>query len=163
MNRALHAAEKLCRQRSLESAWLQPCRIPGKMNSALHAAEKLVTEGGGGFNPPHKANKSNAGFSRGMFPSIFSRNPEFLRSLLSQCLVNVKSICFVSGHGFSRAANAAKNQQALELIHKWVAPTSWSAVVRASWPALGCSRRGRCQYIRSGERRYSMRNLRISS
>lgn len=42
-----------------------------------------------------------------------------------------------------------------ELIRIQVAPTSGSAVVWASRPAQGFWRRGRCQYSRSGERRYS--------
>jgi len=31
----------------------------------LQAAKKLDPEGGGGFNPPHRANRINAGFSSG--------------------------------------------------------------------------------------------------
>jgi primosomal protein N' (replication factor Y) (superfamily II helicase) len=36
---------------------------------ALHAAENLYTEGGGGFEPPHKSSRTKAGFSRGNAPS----------------------------------------------------------------------------------------------
>jgi hypothetical protein len=49
---------------------------------AEEAAEKLETEGGGGFNPPHKSSKVIAGFSPGgIFSANSTQNIELFRSL----------------------------------------------------------------------------------
>jgi len=65
-------------------ARLQPCRKTARNLLGFTGCGKTRSGGRRGFQPPHKANRINAGFSPGgtLFDD-FARNPEFFRSLFS--------------------------------------------------------------------------------
>jgi hypothetical protein len=61
---------------------LKPRVLSLSYGTAKQATEKLDPEGGGGFQPPHKVNKFNAGFSPGgVFFRLFAQHSPFFRSL----------------------------------------------------------------------------------